>query len=199
MRFTSYIWLVNIVSLPSTVVAILSKTGVTSYGGFAPLDCSVVYSIGVIIFICSYTNLCSGVIRDHSSTKVIWDHFRTELDDKPREVKFIAKEKTKEPEQPQQKTITELIQMDMPNKAQQFICKGIITEVRTDVDWRYLSCTTCKNGLDEKRRCAKCNNNSDYPMQRKKERNKYMNYYINVKGNNTHSRSRKANTTTKKN
>ncbi|KAK9699585.1 hypothetical protein RND81_08G183400 [Saponaria officinalis] len=90
---------------------------------------------------------------------------KTYRDDKPREVKFIAKEETKEPEQPQHKTITELIQMDMPNEAQQFICKGIITEVRTDVDWRYLSCITCKNGLDEERRCAKCNN-SEYPMQR---------------------------------
>ncbi|KAK9683339.1 hypothetical protein RND81_10G133400 [Saponaria officinalis] len=89
-----------------------------------------------------------------------------ERDDKPREVKFIANEETKESEQPQQKTITELIHMDMPNKEEQFICKGIITEVRTDVDWRYLSCTTCKNELDAQRKCARCNNNIDYPMQR---------------------------------
>ncbi|KAK9683340.1 hypothetical protein RND81_10G133500 [Saponaria officinalis] len=27
--------------------------------GFAPLDCSVFYSIGVIVFLCSYSNFCS--------------------------------------------------------------------------------------------------------------------------------------------
>ncbi|KAK9672565.1 hypothetical protein RND81_12G108700 [Saponaria officinalis] len=86
-------------------------------------------------------------------------------DDKPRQVTFIANENP-EAEVPEQKTITELIEMDMPNEEQQFLCKGVITEVRTDVEWRYLSCTTCKSGLNEERKCHKCNNKIDYPTQR---------------------------------
>ncbi|KAK9681790.1 hypothetical protein RND81_10G028100 [Saponaria officinalis] len=83
------------------------------------------------------------------------------MDDKPREVKFVAN-KNPEAEVPKHKIITELIKMDMPNeKLKSFENMNnnsyarVITEVQTDVEWRYLSCTTCKSGLNEERRCLK--------------------------------------------
>ncbi|XP_074316996.1 replication protein A 70 kDa DNA-binding subunit B-like [Silene latifolia] len=47
-----------------------------------------------------------------------------------------------------------------------FVCKGTIIEIRTDVEWRYMSCTTCKSGLQEDKTCFQCNKLVQYPTQR---------------------------------
>ncbi|KAK9726686.1 hypothetical protein RND81_05G230500 [Saponaria officinalis] len=58
------------------------------------------------------------------------------------------------------------MQMEMPDEKKQFTCSGTITEIRTDVEWRYLSCPTCKCGFNAEGKCRQCNKTTDYPIQR---------------------------------
>ncbi|KAK9750703.1 hypothetical protein RND81_02G215200 [Saponaria officinalis] len=82
------------------------------------------------------------------------------------EVKSIDSSPTEEGEVPEHKTINELMQMDMLDEKKQFICSGTITEIPTDVEWRYLSWPTCKSGFDVEGKCRQCKNTIDYPIQR---------------------------------
>ncbi|KAK9667094.1 hypothetical protein RND81_14G232600 [Saponaria officinalis] len=47
-----------------------------------------------------------------------------------------------------------------------FICHGTISEVQTETDWKYMSCTKCKKGLQDNMRCNQCKETIEYPMQR---------------------------------
>ncbi|KAK9724003.1 hypothetical protein RND81_05G040700 [Saponaria officinalis] len=90
----------------------------------------------------------------------------TERVDKQTGVKFVDNCTAKGPEEPEYKTIDELMQMDMLDEMALYICSGTITNIRTDVEWRYISCPNCKSGLNEEGKCRECKNKIDYPIQR---------------------------------
>ncbi|KAK9740671.1 hypothetical protein RND81_03G052700 [Saponaria officinalis] len=88
--------------------------------------------------------------------------------DEAPEVKFVDITPVEGGEEPEYKTLIELMQMEMPNEKKQFTCSGTITEIRTDIEWRYLSCPTCKCGFNAEGKCRQCNKTTDYPIQRYK-------------------------------
>ncbi|KAH9616311.1 hypothetical protein KSS87_016535 [Heliosperma pusillum] len=49
--------------------------------------------------------------------------------------------------EPPFKSLKELLEMELPDEKEMFICQGAITEVRTDVDWRYRIMTTISDGF----------------------------------------------------
>ncbi|KAH9614346.1 hypothetical protein KSS87_017194 [Heliosperma pusillum] len=49
--------------------------------------------------------------------------------------------------EPPFKSLKELLEMELPDETEMFICQGAITEVRTDVDWRYRIMTTISDGF----------------------------------------------------
>ncbi|XP_074265105.1 uncharacterized protein LOC141587526 [Silene latifolia] len=67
------------------------------------------------------------------------------------------------------KTLMELTEMELTDPKQTFTCQGVISSVRTDVEWRYISCPTCRKGLDADNVCPKCSEEIPYPTQSKSE------------------------------
>ncbi|KAK9677731.1 hypothetical protein RND81_11G162900 [Saponaria officinalis] len=81
------------------------------------------------------------------------------------QVKYIVNN-TEHVKEPQHKTIAELLEMELPNERELFICHGTISEVQTETDWKYMSCTKCKKGLQDNMRYNQCKETIEYPMQR---------------------------------
>ncbi|XP_074265405.1 uncharacterized protein LOC141587833 [Silene latifolia] len=138
-------------------------------GGQAQDKVIVVTSLRVVTFEGSYqlqstfgTKLCIDLNIPEANNIL-------ERRQEPVQVEFInnnARQGEEETTVTNRKTISQLLEMDITNEKEMFICHGTISAIRTDIDWWYLPCTNCITGIDDEGKCRQCKETISYPMQR---------------------------------